>query len=61
MAENIELLERREVAERLRMSIQTVDRRIKDGTLPSVTIGRRVLVPAAQLEKFIARGGERRK
>ena len=45
-----EFLSAAEVAARLGLSLRTVRRRIADGTLPSVRIGRAVRVPAGALE-----------
>ena len=43
-----------EVAARLGISLRTVRRRIADGSLPSVRIGRAVRIPAAALELPVA-------
>jgi excisionase family DNA binding protein len=44
-----------EAAARLGISLRTVRRRIADGSLPSVRIGRAVRIPAAALELPVAR------
>ncbi len=44
-----------EAAERLGISLRTVRRRIADGSLPSVRLGRAVRVPVAALDLPIAR------
>ena len=50
------VLDVREVARRLRISKSFAYELIASGDLPSIRLGRRVLVPAARLEEFI-RGG----
>lgn len=44
-----------EAAERLGISLRTVRRRIADGSLPSVRIGRAVRIPVAALDLPVAR------
>ncbi|MAG14037.1 MAG: hypothetical protein CMN78_05525 [Spirochaetales bacterium] len=44
-----------ETAEISGLSIPTVNRRILDGTLPSLKIGGRRLIPVAELEKYITK------
>lgn len=44
-----------EYAKAVGVSIATVRRRLSDGTLPSVLLGRRHLIPAGELRKFAAR------
>lgn len=46
-----------EAASRLGISLRTVRRRIADGSLPSVRIGRAVRIPAAALDLPVARPG----
>lgn len=48
-------LDASEVAARLGISVRTVRRRIADGSLPSVRLGRAVRIPAAALELHVAR------
>jgi excisionase family DNA binding protein len=36
------------------MSEQTINRRIADGTIRAVRIGRRVLIPAAEVERLLS-------
>jgi excisionase family DNA binding protein len=50
-----EYLTAAEAAERLGISLRTVRRRIADGSLPSVRIGRAVRIPAAALDMPVAR------
>ncbi|HEY2476366.1 MAG TPA: helix-turn-helix domain-containing protein [Candidatus Cybelea sp.] len=45
-----------ETAEALRISRSTVKRLIVEGKLRTVRVGRRILVPAAALEKLIKTG-----
>ena len=47
------LLTRREVCERLRCSIPTLDRMITRGDLPVVRIGRRVLLRESTVNEWI--------
>jgi excisionase family DNA binding protein len=47
------LLKRPEAAERLRQSIRQTDKLIASGALPSVRIGRSVLVRESAIEYFI--------
>jgi excisionase family DNA binding protein len=44
---------RKEAAEFLRVSYVTLDRRIRDGTLPVTRFGTRVLITLESLEKII--------
>lgn len=53
MAPNKLTLSAHEVAEVLGVSLLTVRRRIADGTLPAVRIGRRIVVPRAALERWL--------
>ena len=48
-----ELLTVREVADRLRIGIRTVEKAIATGELPSIKIGRRRLVTEDGLEQFV--------
>ena len=50
-----DLLARHEVAKRLKCSIRHVDRMIREEGLPVVRIGRRVLVPTDELDKWLRR------
>lgn len=50
-----EYLNAAEAAERLGISLRTVRRRIADGSLPSVRIGRSVRIPVSALELPVAR------
>jgi excisionase family DNA binding protein len=43
-----------DAAKRLGVSRQTVIRLVKDGTLPSRQLGRRVLIPREALEKLVS-------
>jgi excisionase family DNA binding protein len=52
------VLTAREVQELLRLSRSTVYARISDGTIPSVRIGGRILIPRAALERLLS-GAER--
>ena len=45
-----------EVARLTGLCLKTTKRRVQDGTIKSVRIGRRILVPVAELER-LARGG----
>lgn len=44
----------REVQQLLQLSRGTTYERIADGTIPSIKIGARILVPKAELEKFLS-------
>ncbi len=48
-----DLLTRREVAKLLKCSVRHVDRMIREEALPVVRIGRRVLVPREELDKWL--------
>lgn len=50
------VLDVRDVAQRLRISKSFAYELIASGQLPSIRLGRRVLVPAAKLEEFIQGG-----
>jgi excisionase family DNA binding protein len=53
-------LTRHQLAEKLRVSVGTVDRRIKDGTIPSIRMGGRLVrIPAAWLDELLAKGDAR--
>lgn len=43
-----------EVAARLGVGIVTMHRMTKNGTIRTVRVGRRVLIPRAELERFLA-------
>ncbi|UQY83667.1 helix-turn-helix domain-containing protein [Ralstonia pseudosolanacearum] len=49
----------KETAEVLRVSEATVYEGIKNGTLPSIKLGRRVLVPRAALERMLEQAASR--
>jgi excisionase family DNA binding protein len=48
-------LTRVEAAAVLRTCDQTIDKRIKDGQLTAVRVGRRVLIPRQSLESYLAK------
>jgi excisionase family DNA binding protein len=47
-------------ADSLSVSVKTVRRRIADGTIASVTIGRSVRIPMSEVERLAATGASRR-
>jgi excisionase family DNA binding protein len=47
------LLDKIETAERLRISLRTLDNRIKAGTIPFVRLGKLVRFIPSDIEKFI--------
>jgi excisionase family DNA binding protein len=47
------LLDKIETAERLRISLRTLDNRIKAGTIPFVRLGKLVRFVPSDIEKFI--------
>jgi excisionase family DNA binding protein len=49
-----QLLTTAETAEALRCSVDTVQRRIKDGSLPAVKVGRQWLVSRDVVERVVA-------
>ena len=49
------LLSRRETAQRLSVSVRMVDYAIAGGKLKTRRIGRRVLIPVAEVERFAQR------
>lgn len=53
MNEKSLLLKRNEAAERLRQSVRNIDKLIASGKLPSIRIGRSVLVRESAIEDFI--------
>ncbi len=57
MDNNSEVLTVEEVAHKLRVCTQTVYGLARSGELPSLKIGRRVLIPRANLEHFLAKAG----
>jgi excisionase family DNA binding protein len=52
--ESSKLLSREAVARTLSLSVRSVERLIGSGQLPTVRLGRRVLVSQSDLERFIA-------
>ena len=50
-----EYLTRLEVAGLMRTCDQTVDKRIREGELAAVRVGRRVLIPRESVEGYLAR------
>jgi excisionase family DNA binding protein len=48
------LLKKKDVVTRLRISLRTLDYRIKDGTIPHIKIGGAVRFVASDIDKFIA-------
>lgn len=46
---------RQEAAVVLRTSAQTIDKRIREGQLAAVRVGRRVLIPLMSMEAYLAR------
>lgn len=53
------LVGRREAAEALGICLRTLDYMIARGQLAARKIGRRVLIPPSELEKFAKRGGKK--
>jgi excisionase family DNA binding protein len=49
-----EFLSRAEAARRLGLSVQSVRRRVNDGSLPSVKVGGRRLIPRAAIDALVA-------
>ena len=47
-----------EVAERLGIGYMSLHRLTKDGTIRTVRAGRRVLIPRAELERFLSAEGK---
>lgn len=47
-----------EVAERLGIGYMTIHRLTQDGTIRTVRAGRRVLIPRAELERFLSAEGK---
>lgn len=47
------LLTREETAKYLKVDVQTVDRRRKEGVLKSVTTGRNILIPAESIKAYL--------
>jgi excisionase family DNA binding protein len=56
---NQELLTRKEVADRLRISLTTLNKLITTQKLSSVHIGRRKLITEKQLNTFTNKGGSK--
>lgn len=48
-----ELLTREETARYLKVDVQTVDRRRKEGVLKSVSTGRNILIPAESIKAYL--------
>ena len=46
------LFTREEAAEALRLSLRTVDKLLADGQIAVRRVGRRVLIPRAEIERF---------
>lgn len=53
------LLTRKEAAQKLRISLFTLDKLISSNKLPSITIGRKRLIEKDQFESFIQKGGSK--
>lgn len=51
------LLTRREAAQKLRISLFTLDKLISSHKLPSITIGKKRLISQDQINDFIRKGG----
>jgi excisionase family DNA binding protein len=49
-------LSRQEAAKKLRVSLPTLDKYIREEKIRTQTIGRRVLIPEMDLERFLNRG-----
>jgi excisionase family DNA binding protein len=45
---------RQETADMLGLSLATIGRRIKDGSIPSKKIGSRILVPTEAIERMVS-------
>lgn len=50
---NYSLITKKEAADLLSVSLPTINRRIKDGSIPIVRIGSAVRIPQAFIEKLI--------
>lgn len=48
------ILSRKEAAQMLRVSAPTLDKAIRAGTVPSIRIGRRILIPLPALRRMLA-------
>lgn len=48
-----QLLTRKEAAEYLKVDVQTIDRRRKEGLLKSVNTGRQILIPTESIKKYL--------
>ncbi len=46
-----------ELAKMLSVSRQTVYKGLRDGTIPSIRLGRRFVIPKAAIEKWLESGG----
>jgi len=46
-------LSRKEALIQMGVSLPTLERRIKDGTIPHIKLGSRVLIPAAALDRMV--------
>lgn len=53
-AEKNSLLTKREGAKKLRISVRTLEQHLAKNILPHVRLGRRVLIPADALDRWIA-------
>jgi len=53
MNENRVAFSKREVADRLGVSLDSVNRGIKKGKIRIINFGRRVLIPASELERLM--------
>lgn len=57
MATVTELLTRREVADLMRVSVQTIDREIKRGHLRAVKVGKQVRIPEGAVRDYVEQRG----
>lgn len=57
MATVTELLTRREVADLMRVSVQTIDREIKRGHLRAVKVGKQVRISEGAVRDYVEQGG----
>lgn len=48
----VRFISRQEARSQLGISLPTLERRLEDGTIPHVRIGRRILIPAEALENL---------
>jgi len=54
MADAPQFLNRQEAADELRLSLSSLDAALARGEIRSVRIGKRILIPATELERLIA-------